>query len=856
MSIVDKNFEILSCKVKIGNIKPLYIVAVYRPPKGVPLKFIEHLSQNLDSIDLLRNELYIVGDTNIDYSSDINKRKYKIKQLESKFNLKQYIKSHTRITENTATTLDWVYATTPYMASAGTLNYNISDHLPVYIVRKKKRNKIEKITVRGRSYNRYDTVEFQRLLANSNWNDFDRTDDPNQLWSELECNITTSLDSLCPIRNLMVPKCKPDWLTNDLVQLMRKRDKAYGRARKHKTDQVLWRKATFLRNRVESLIKQHKKNKIQLELQQNRLNPNKFWNSIRTILPNDKGQNITKLEDPINGNVHEGEQLAVHINSFFANIGQSLANEILATNQPPTDFFTNAPLNNNSDGITNNLITPEEITNALKKIDGKKASAVENVRSNVIVDACLSNLDRFVKMYNGSLTHCVFPEKWKYSTVIPLSKVSNPKTASDMRPISLLPLPGKILEHIISARLKNYLEVNEILTEKQHGFRKRKSTLSAIIELLDEIYKNINSQLDSYIIYLDLKKAFDTVSHKILINKLENIGLDLNTITWFTSYLDGRKQQTRINNFCSEYLSMSYGVPQGSVLGPTLFVIYINELALKVKGGLIFYADDTVLFSHDKLLLQHDLEMVHEWCNENLLTINCKKLQWMKTNIIRKEVDPGLKFTLGNVNLENVCEYKYLGLTVDSGLSFATHRDILINRVNLKIVFFRKIRKFITTEAAALVYKATILPILEYADFVFDHNIQYVSEKMQTIQNQALYTVYDQHYLPYNMKDSTEEIHRRCNLYRLRHRRKLHMLSFIFNFKNDDSYIDNRDIRTRQREGVVFKVNRIEHFRARQNPMYRAVLAWNDLPVCIRNVGFKVTFKTACKSTIVNPYMK
>ena len=135
--------------------------------------------------------------------------------------------------------------------------------------------------------------------------------------------------------------------------------------------------------------------------------------------------------------------------------------------------------------------------------------------------------------------------------------------------------------------------------------------------------------------------------------------------------------------------------------------------------------------------------MVHEWCNENLLTINCKKSQWMKTNIIRKEVDPGLKFTLGNVNLENVCEYKYLGLTVDSGLSFATRRDILINRVNLKIVFFRKIGKFITTEAAALVYKATILPILKYADFVFDHNIQYVSEKMQTIQNQALYTVYD-----------------------------------------------------------------------------------------------------------------
>ena len=356
-------------------------------------------------------------------------------------------------------------------------------------------------------------------MANSNWNYFDHTDDPNQLWHELEHNIKTSLDVLCPIRNLTVPKHKPEWLTNDLVQLMRKRDKAYKHARRHRSDQTSWRKATFLRNRVESLIRQHKKNKIQAELEQKRLNPTKFWNSIRTILPNTKGQDITKLEDPVNGKSYEGEKLATHINSFFANIGQSLANEILVNKQTPVAFLVDAPLNNNSDGISNILITQEEITNALKKIDVKKASAVENIRSNVIIDACLSHLDRFVKMYNGSLTHCIFPDKWKYSNVIPLPKVPNPKTASDMRPISLLPLPGKIFEHIISARLKKYLDVNDILTEKQHGFRKKKSTLSAIIELLNNIYEKINSQLDSYIIYLDLKKAFDTVSHKILIKK-------------------------------------------------------------------------------------------------------------------------------------------------------------------------------------------------------------------------------------------------------------------------------------------------------------------------------------------------
>ena len=853
-TVVDNDFEILGCKLKIRDIRPLYVIGVYRPPKGNPTKFIKHLSANLETLDLIRNELYIVGDVNLDYNSENIKKKYKLKQLESKFNFHQLINSHTRITNNTATTLDWIYTTTTHITSAGTLNYNISDHLPIYLIRKKKRNKIEKVRVQGRSYLRYDKDEFQRLPANSNWEVFDQVNDPNQLWQEIESNITRSLDRICPIRNLIVPKSKPDWLTNDLVQLMRKRDKTYQEARK-RNDPVTWRKAQFLRSRVESLIKQHKKNKIQTELQQNRLNPNKFWNNIRTILPNDKGQEVFRLTDENTAECYEGESMASHVNSFFANIGTKLANDILQNNTTTefTEFY--APINNDSDGVSNHPITEEEILDALKKIDTGKSSAIMNIRSNVIVDACISEIDRFVKLYNGSLTHCIFPMKWKYSTVIPLSKVTNPKTASDMRPISLLPLPGKILEHIISKRLKNYLDTNMILMVKQYGFRKKKSTLSAIVELLDKVYVNINSLMDTYIVYLDLKKAFDTVSHKLLKQKLQNIGLDLNTISWFDSYLTDRQQQTRMNNYCSEYLPVTYGVPQGSVLGSTLFVIYINEIAVNVNCDMILYADDTVLFSHDPVLLQNELSKVYDWCNENLLTINCKKSQWMRTNIIKK-TEPDIDFKLKNVSLERVKEYKYLGLLIDSGLSFVPHRDNLISRVNLKIVFFRKIRKFVTTEAAALIYKATILPILEYADFFFDYNIQYINDKFQTIQNQALYTVYGQHYLPYDMKESTERIHRRCNLFRLKHRRNFHMLAFIFSFKDDVSYIDQRNIRTRQRDGVLFKIQHINHYKARHNPFQRAAGAWNDLPVHVRNATTKGSLKNLYMSTIINPYKK
>ena len=189
----------------------------------------------------------------------------------------------------------------------------------------------------------------------------------------------------------------------------------------------------------------------------------------------------------------EDLELVEHINEYFANIGKKLADEITSKVMLNQTFsFEQLVTNNFSDKISNIPITGDELINVIKSVDVNKSSAIENVRSKVIIDAYMVQLNRILKIYNGSLTHCIYPMSWKRSTVIPLWKINFPKSASDMRPISLLPLPGKIMEHIISNRLKTFLQDHNILTEKQHGFREKKSTLSAIVELLHDIYNNLS----------------------------------------------------------------------------------------------------------------------------------------------------------------------------------------------------------------------------------------------------------------------------------------------------------------------------------------------------------------------------
>ena len=190
--LISPDIEIIGVKVKIKHIKPCYVFCTYRPPSGNMKNFIEQVKLTLNTFDFTRSELFILGDYT--YNSIALTRKLKIKNIESKFNIKQKIDSDTRITNTTSTLLDWIYTTMEYISNSGTIYYNVSDHLLTFLIRKKPRNVLKKITITGRSYVRYDKVAFQQALSQCDWEIFDRTDDPNLMWESFENNIRTVLD--------------------------------------------------------------------------------------------------------------------------------------------------------------------------------------------------------------------------------------------------------------------------------------------------------------------------------------------------------------------------------------------------------------------------------------------------------------------------------------------------------------------------------------------------------------------------------------------------------------------------------------------------------------------------------------
>ena len=826
--ISESDIEVQRLELVSKVQKDILIYNVYRPPGGSVTRCTDVLSELLGKENRLHlKEILVLGDFNINYTSKNNPDTKKLTAWQNKHGLVQKIKGKTRCTKNSSSTIDLMFTNMDHVSESGVVDLHVSDHKPVYLIKEKIKDCRKTTNFRGRSYISYDKNLLSDSLTNSIKSDFRNEKDPNKCWDLMESFLCNFLDKNCPLKTFRTKDCTPAWVTNDLITLAKDRDRMWQQAILSNSEED-WILARRLRNWSNNAVKAAKANYVKNELNINSNDSKKFWRNIKNVLPEKSSGSINIMNKLTGEELPKSMQPQV-INDFFANIGNRLDAKFGPVVQPNINVIPN------DDELVLEDISQPEVVKLVNTISMYKSSGLENINSRVIKDFMLLAVREVTHLYNCIISTGIFPDKWKIASVTPIPKISNATDPSDLRPISLLPIPGKLLEKFITEKMTKYLERKSYFSKLQFGFRNGKSTSGAFTDLLDNMVEGLNNSEFGIAAYLDFQKAFDTINHSFLLTKLREAGLGAKLMHLLKNYLTNRNQKTKLNGITSTLEEINVGLPQGSTVGPIMFIIYINDLPdVLLNSQAVMYADDTVLFCRNasskvlRKMLQSDLDLVQQWCTNNRLTLNVKKtkiMSFMSKNK-RKSCRP-FKLYMKCTLVEEVETYKYLGTTVDNKLSGECQYGQLTKSLGYKLRTFGKIRTFLTTTAAAIVYKSTILPIIDYNDYYqLLWNVGKV-HKLQKYQNWGLRIIYADK----QPKLSEDEMHVEARVSTLKVRRIVHLLDLMYDRAKSDHRLDKRDLPTRQFDKIKFKVLAPSVKVAFKCPHYYGAQLWDLLPL-------------------------
>ena len=463
------------------------------------------------------------------------------------------------------------------------------------------------------------------------------------------------------------------------------------------------------------------------------------WKIINEVLNKKKSQKkINGIK--IGNNVTDNDSdIAAGFNDYFSKIGSNLADAIPHTDKSFESFLTNR----NPNSL---FLTPTdaiEIRKIVKELKSKKSPGFDHITNDLLKDIISEIVTPLEHIINLSLVNGVVPDKMKISKVIPVYKKGNPTEVGNYRPISLLSSISKILEKIMYNRTITFIRNFDLLSNSQFGFRQNHSTTHAILYFINHIATAIDKHLHSLGIFLDLSKAFDTINHEILLKKLSYYGIRGKALDWYRSYLTGRKQFVCINDSNSNFNAITCGVPQGSLLGPLLFIIYINDFQKSSSDlSFILYADDTsVFFSHkDPETLVNTVNLglnsIYEWICCNKLSLNVVKTQCMLfSNSI--EMLPHNVILNDNV-IELVDSTKFLGLEIDTKLSWKQHISHICKILARNVGVMNKLNPFLPSNILLKLYNTLILPYLNYGLLAWGNSSQRNLERLLIIQKRAM----------------------------------------------------------------------------------------------------------------------
>lgn len=385
-------------------------------------------------------------------------------------------------------------------------------------------------------------------------------------------------------------------------------------------------------------------------------------------------------------------------------------------------------------------ISQDGILKLVNNLKENKATGPDGLSCRVLKE-CSEILSCFLYvLFENSLSSGCLPSEWKRAHVVPPHK-SGPKNRVDnYRPISLLCVCSKILEHIIYSNLFKHLGINNFLNPNQHGFRSGLSCDTQLVEFYHDIAYSFDKGTQVDCVFLDFQKAFDVVPHKLLLQKVKSLNLPDCLFNWITDYLKNRKQAVLVNGKTSTYLDVTSGVPQGSVLGPLLFLIFINDIYVGIGSSIRLYADDCVMYSgirteSDCLALQEDIDRISRWCEKWGMKLSIQKCSQM--TFTRKRQPVSFAYSIGGVKLKKEEVVKYLGVQFSHNLSWSAHIDYVTAKANRMLNFLKRNFRDCPQTAKATLFKTNVRPILEYASVLWDPKESYLGKKIEQVQSRA-----------------------------------------------------------------------------------------------------------------------
>lgn len=782
------------------------VVTVYRSPSGDFNEFIEILVTLLNRLKCSMHKIIIGGDFNTHFNT-CNVNTNILIDLFNSYGFASLVKCPTRGNA----TLDNIFCNISLSeVNINPLELALSDHIALQldVQMTLNTNTKEVIPKVYRPITNCGKITFYSLLDRADWSFVDSDIDPNNKFQMFLNNIIHNFNIAFPERTCTVNSKvfkKNRWFNSELQQM---RDNLSFVAAAYSTYKTLELK--LLKNKLKCkynlAIKTAKIKSNEDYLKDNNNNPKAMWTIIN------KYRSETQRNIP--------QTTPDELNNYFANMAPNLIDSLPKNALDPIELLSkNKPKPSNNFSFRH--VTFIEVRDCLNSLKTSKSVDIYGLNTEIIKSIKNIIITPITKLFNCCITESIFPDCLKISQVIPIYKKGDPNNQMNYRPISLLPILSKLFEKLLLSQILKYLNENNILSNSQFGFRKKMSTSHAVLAFVDDILKNFEEKKIYGALFLDLSKAFDTVSHDILLKKIAYYNMDSDSVKLIGSYLQDRVQKVSLDGVLSGECNIYHGVPQGSILGPLLFLIYINDLPECVPQiNAVLYADDTTLGKAGSSL--HDIDMSKEYTQVQ---------KWLLSNKLHLNAEKTVKMTFSTKNLDcflsDAVHTKFLGVTVDRTLTWQYHVDTLANKLSKNVYLLRNLTNCISQKTILTAYFALIQSHVEYCIILWGHTG--LTTRVFRLQRRAVRVVAG---IPY--REDCKNFFRKFNILTLPSLYIFKCLEFVI--KNKDRYFTLNSFHKYNTRTEDLCFNNLRLTKARHGINYFCIKFYNILPSHIKHL--------------------